>query len=382
MNVHNEVMDPERTGLGEPQPVQMISPSGERLSPNGYELDTLEITELMTMYRSMVLLRRFDQKATALQRQGELGLWPPCLGQEAAQVGLARALRPQDFVFPSYREHGVALARGLRPRDLLRIFRGVSHGGWDPAAHNMSTYEIVIGAQTLHATGWAMGRKFQGLTATGDPDQDAVAVACFGDGATSQGDVSEALTFAASFEAPVLFFCQNNHWAISEPVRLQTRRSIADRPWGFGIPSMRVDGNDVLAVLAATRAAVERAADGGGPTFIEAVTYRMGPHTTADDPTRYRDDAELAAWKARDPLTRVEAHLRTLDVDVDAVLAQAQAEADELAAEVRRALEALEEDGADRLFDEIYAEPHQELERQRREHALYLQQFDDEEAGA
>lgn len=145
---------------------------------------------------------------------------------------------------------------------------------------------------------------------------------------------------------------------------------------------MRVDGNDVLAVLAATRAAVERAADGGGPTFIEAVTYRMGPHTTADDPTRYRDDAELEAWKARDPLTRVEAHLRTLDVDVDAVLAQAQAEADELAAEVRRALEALEEDGADKLFDEIYAEPHQELERQRREHALYLQQFDDEEAGA
>nr|WP_254629221.1 pyruvate dehydrogenase (acetyl-transferring) E1 component subunit alpha [Micrococcus sp. GbtcB5] len=337
-------------------------------------IEDVDADALAALYRQMAVVRRLDVEATHLQRQGELALWPPLLGQEAAQVGSAVALRPDDFVFPSYRENGVALLRGVPALDLLRVWRGSTFSSWDPNETRVATQQIIIGAQALHAVGYAMGVQ---------RDQaDVATIVYFGDGATSQGDVNEAMVFSASYQAPVVFFCQNNHWAISEPVRLQTRRSIADRPWGFGIPSMRVDGNDVLAVLAATRAAVERAADGGGPTFIEAVTYRMGPHTTADDPTRYRDDAELEAWKARDPLTRVEAHLRTLDVDVDAVLAQAQAEADELAAEVRRALEALEEDGADRLFDEIYAEPHQELERQRREHVLYLQQFDDEEAGA
>jgi len=337
-------------------------------------IEDVDADALAALYRQMAVVRRLDVEATHLQRQGELALWPPLLGQEAAQVGSAVALRPDDFVFPSYRENGVALLRGVPALDLLRVWRGSTFSSWDPNETRVATQQIIIGAQALHAVGYAMGVQ---------RDQaDVATIVYFGDGATSQGDVNEAMIFSASYQAPVVFFCQNNHWAISEPVRRQTRRSIADRPWGFGIPSMRVDGNDVLAVLAATRAAVERAADGGGPTFIEAVTYRMGPHTTADDPTRYRDDAELEAWKARDPLTRVEAHLRTLDVDVDAVLAQAQAEADELAAEVRRALEALEEDGADRLFDEIYAEPHQELERQRREHALYLQQFDDEEAGA
>ncbi|QCP08501.1 pyruvate dehydrogenase (acetyl-transferring) E1 component subunit alpha [Micrococcus luteus] len=337
-------------------------------------IEDVDADALAALYRQMAVVRRLDVEATHLQRQGELALWPPLLGQEAAQVGSAVALREDDFVFPSYRENGVALLRGVPALDLLRVWRGSTFSGWDPQATGVATQQIIIGAQALHAVGYAMGVQ---------RDQaDAATIVYFGDGATSQGDVNEAMVFSASYRSPVVFFCQNNHWAISEPVKLQTRRSIADRPWGFGIPSLRVDGNDVLAVLAATRAAVERAADGGGPTFIEAVTYRMGPHTTADDPTRYRDDAELEAWKARDPLTRVEAHLRTLDVDVDAVLAQAQAEADELAAEVRRALESLVEDGAELLFDEIYAEPHQELERQRREHALYLQQFDDEEAGA
>lgn len=373
MNVHNEVMDPERTGLGEPQPVQMISPSGERLSPNGYELDTLEITDLMTMYRSMVLLRRFDQEATALQRQGELGLWPPCLGQEAAQVGLARALRPQDFVFPSYREHGVALARGLRPRDLLRIFRGVSHGGWDPAAHNMSTYEIVIGAQTLHATGWAMGRKFQGLTATGDPDQDAVAVACFGDGATSQGDVSEALTFAASFEAPVLFFCQNNHWAISEPTALQTRVPLSRRGEGFGIPGIRVDGNDVLACYAVVREALERIRSGEGPMLIEAETYRMGAHTTADDPTRYRSAEEVERWRQRDPIQRVRTYLETSCGVSREQFDEVETDADEWATTVRRDCLELPDPEPDAFFDHVYAEPHPLVEEERRGYAEYLE---------
>ncbi|MBU8650811.1 pyruvate dehydrogenase (acetyl-transferring) E1 component subunit alpha [Micrococcus luteus] len=367
---------PPPAGPAEAVALQVLDTEGRRRPQPELDpwIEDVDADALAALYRQMAVVRRLDVEATHLQRQGELALWPPLLGQEAAQVGSAVALRPDDFVFPSYRENGVALLRGVPALDLLRVWRGSTFSSWDPNETRVATQQIIIGAQALHAVGYAMGVQ---------RDQaDVATIVYFGDGATSQGDVNEAMVFSASYQAPVVFFCQNNHWAISEPVRLQTRRSIADRPWGFGIPSMRVDGNDVLAVLAATRAAVERAADGGGPTFIEAVTYRMGPHTTADDPTRYRDDAELAAWKARDPLTRVEAHLRTLDVDVDAVLAQAQAEADELAAEVRRALEALEEDGADRLFDEIYAEPHQELERQRREHALYLQQFDDEEAGA
>ena len=367
---------PPPAGPAEAVMLQVLDTEGRRRPQPELDpwIEDVDADALAALYRQMAVVRRLDVEATHLPRQGELALWPPLLGQEAAQVGSAVALRPDDFVFPSYRENGVALLRGVPALDLLRVWRGSTFSSWDPNETRVATQQIIIGAQALHAVGYAMGVQ---------RDQaDVATIVYFGDGATSQGDVNEAMVFSASYQSPVVFFCQNNHWAISEPVRLQTRRSIADRPWGFGIPSMRVDGNDVLAVLAATRAAVERAADGGGPTFIEAVTYRMGPHTTADDPTRYRDDAELAAWKARDPLTRVEAHLRTLDVDVDAVLAQAQAEADELAAEVRRALEALEEDGADRLFDEIYAEPHQELERQRREHALYLQQFDDEEAGA
>ncbi|MCT1761729.1 pyruvate dehydrogenase (acetyl-transferring) E1 component subunit alpha [Micrococcus luteus] len=367
---------PPPAGPAEAVMLQVLDTEGRRRPQPELDpwIEDVDADALAALYRQMAVVRRLDVEATHLQRQGELALWPPLLGQEAAQVGSAVALRPDDFVFPSYRENGVALLRGVPALDLLRVWRGSTFSSWDPNETRVATQQIIIGAQALHAVGYAMGVQ---------RDQaDVATIVYFGDGATSQGDVNEAMVFSASYQSPVVFFCQNNHWAISEPVRLQTRRSIADRPWGFGIPSMRVDGNDVLAVLAATRAAVERAADGGGPTFIEAVTYRMGPHTTADDPARYRDDAELEAWKARDPLTRVEAHLRTLDVDVDAVLAQAQAEADELAAEVRRALEALEEDGADRLFDEIYAEPHQELERQRREHALYLQQFDDEEAGA
>ena len=367
---------PPPAGPAEAVTLQVLDTEGRRRPQPELDpwIEDVDADALAALYRQMAVVRRLDVEATHLQRQGELALWPPLLGQEAAQVGSAVALRPDDFVFPSYRENGVALLRGVPALDLLRVWRGSTFSSWDPNETRVATQQIIIGAQALHAVGYAMGVQ---------RDQaDVATIVYFGDGATSQGDVNEAMVFSASYQSPVVFFCQNNHWAISEPVRLQTRRSIADRPWGFGIPSMRVDGNDVLAVLAATRAAVERAADGGGPTFIEAVTYRMGPHTTADDPTRYRDDAELEAWKARDPLTRVEAHLRTLDVDVDAVLAQAQAEADELAAEVRRALEALEEDGADKLFDEIYAEPHQELERQRREHALYLQQFDDEEAGA
>ncbi|NKX49061.1 pyruvate dehydrogenase (acetyl-transferring) E1 component subunit alpha, partial [Arthrobacter deserti] len=237
----------------------------------------------------MVVVRRIDAEATALQRQGELALWPPMLGQEAAQIGSGRALAADDFIFPSYRDTGVAYCRGVEYADLVKVWRGNAPSSWDPYRLNMAPMQIIIGAQTLHATGYAMATKFDGA--------ETATIVYFGDGATSQGDMNEAMVFAASFQAPVLFFCQNNQWAISEPVRVQAQRPIADRPPGFGIPGTRVDGNDVLACLAGTRAALARVRSGAGPCFIEAVSYRMGPHTTADDPTRYRDPNELEDWR-------------------------------------------------------------------------------------
>ncbi len=283
--------------------LQLLDETGARAPSAEFDAVIADVDGpvLLGLYEDMVVVRRLDAEATALQRQGELALWPPVLGQEAAQIGSGRALRADDFVFSSYREHAVAYTRGATPVDLVRVWRGTTASGWDPYAIGMATLQVIIGAQTLHATGYAMGIRKDGA--------HSVAVAYFGDGATSEGDVSEAMVFAASFKAPVVFFCQNNQWAISEPVRLQSTVAIADRADGFGIPSIRVDGNDVLAVLAATRTALARARAGDGPTFIEAVTYRMGPHTTADDPTRYRDPAELETWRARDPIARLGGHL-------------------------------------------------------------------------
>ena len=267
-------------------------------------------TRLRGFYRDMVLTRRIDTEATALQRHGELGIWAQLLGQEAAQIGAGRALRPQDFVFPTYREHGVAWCRGVDPLNLLGLFRGVDQGAWDPDEYNFGLYTIVIGAQTLHATGYAMGMQRDGAVGTGDPDRDAAVIAHFGDGATSQGDVNEAFIFAASYNAPVVFFCQNNQWAISEPIERQTRIPLYQRALGFGFPGVRVDGNDVLATYAVTQAALQRARDGQGPTFVEAYTYRMGAHTTTDDPTRYRLSDDVEHWKLKDPIARVEAYLK------------------------------------------------------------------------
>ncbi|CAM5298522.1 hypothetical protein SVIOM342S_08242 [Streptomyces violaceorubidus] len=284
--------------------VQLLTPEGERVetaenSPYAeYASYVADITpdELRDLYRDMVLTRRFDAEATALQRQGELGLWASLLGQEAAQIGSGRATREDDYVFPTYREHGVAWCRGVDPTNLLGMFRGVNNGGWDPNSNNFHLYTIVIGSQALHATGYAMGVAKDGA--------DSGVIAYFGDGASSQGDVSEAFNFAAVYNAPVIFFCQNNQWAISESNEKQTRVPLYQRAQGFGFPGVRVDGNDVLACLAVTRWALERARRGEGPALIEAYTYRMGAHTTSDDPSRYRHDDERAAWEAKDPILR------------------------------------------------------------------------------
>lgn len=350
--------------------VQLLDPDGVRQEDALYDLfvEDLGPAELLGLYEDMVVSRRIDTEATALQRQGEIGLWPPLLGQEAAQVGSARVLRRGDFVFTSYREQAVAYCRGVELDQLMAMWRGTALSGWDPIAVGMATPAVIIGAQTLHATGYAMGCQRDG--------SDAVAVAYFGDGATSQGDVSEALVLAASFRAPVVFFCQNNQYAISEPVGLQAQRPIAERAPGFGVPSMRVDGNDVLAVTAAMRIAVDRARSGGGPTFIEAVTYRLGPHTTSDDPTRYRDEAEVASWLAKDPITRLERLLEREGVLDDAARARVSRVADDAASSVRAGCLALPSPEPLSVFDDVYATQHPGIERQREEYRAYLAMFD------
>ena len=312
----------------------------------------------------MVLTRRIDTEATALQRHGELGIWAQLLGQEAAQIGAGRALRPQDYVFPTYREHGVAWCRGVDPLELLGLFRGVDHGAWDPTENNFGLYTIVIGAQTLHATGYAMGMQRDGVVGTGDPDRDAAVIAHFGDGATSQGDVNEAFIFAASYNAPVVFFCQNNQWAISEPIERQTRIPLYQRALGFGFPGVRVDGNDVLATYAVTQAALQRARDGQGPTFVEAYTYRMGAHTTTDDPTRYRLSDDVEHWKLKDPIARVEAYLRRNGLaDAGVLRRRSPSEADDLGAHLREGCKALPDPSPLAIFDHVYAEQTAELAR-------------------
>jgi pyruvate dehydrogenase E1 component alpha subunit len=351
--------------------VQLITPAGERVSHPEYDPWVQDISDeqLCSLYEDLVVIRRIDTEATALQRQGELGLWPPLLGQEASQIGSARALRDDDFIFSSYRENGVAYCRGVKLTDILRVWRGNASGGWDPYTVNMSTPQIIIGSQTLHATGYAMGIQNDGA--------DSVAITYFGDGATSEGDVNEAMVFAASFQAPVVFFCQNNHWAISEPVRLQSHIQIADRPAGFGIPSMRVDGNDVLAVMAATRIALDRARHGGGPTFIEAVTYRMGPHTTADDPTRYRDANELEDWAAKDPIRRVKALLERKGVLTAELEAAVQQKSDAVARDMRSGCTTMPDPEPLDVFKHVYSTPNSWLDRQQDHYSRYLASFGD-----
>ncbi len=370
--------DRDATGLlTRPEPfVQLVTPTGERRANAEFDpwIADIDLAAIGRLYRDMSIVRRIDSEATALQRQGELGLWPPLAGQEAAQIGSARAMRDDDFAFSSYREHAVAWCRGVQPAEMLSVWRGTAASGWNPYDHGMAVPQIIIGAQALHATGWAMGAAWEGT--------DAASIAYFGDGATSEGDVNEALVFASSFDAPVVFFCQNNQWAISEPVGLQSKQPLARRADGFGMPGVRVDGNDVLAVLAATRIALDRARRGDGPTFIEAVTYRIGPHTTADDPKRYRSDDEIAEWRERDPLTRVLALLEASGVDSAGLEREVAADADLAAAELRAAITTLADPEPLTVFDNVYTEPNTHLARQRDHYTRYLAMFDEPGAGA
>ncbi|MEU3352039.1 pyruvate dehydrogenase (acetyl-transferring) E1 component subunit alpha [Streptomyces sp. NPDC037389] len=358
-----------KKATGEPELVQLLTPEGERVEHPDYSID-LSPEELRGLYRDMVLTRRFDGEATTLQRQGELGLWASLLGQEAAQIGSGRATRDDDYVFPTYREHGVAWCRGVDPTNLLGMFRGVNHGGWDPNENNFHLYTIVIGSQALHATGYAMGIAKDGA--------DSAVIAYFGDGASSQGDVAEAFTFAAVYNAPVVFFCQNNQWAISEPTEKQTRVPLYQRAQGYGFPGVRVDGNDVLAVLAVTKAALDRARTGEGPMLIEAFTYRMGAHTTSDDPTRYRRDEERELWEAKDPILRLRAHLEREGLADEDFFTELESESDALAKRVRDTVRAMPDPDHMAMFEHTYADGHALVDEERAQFAAYQASFAEE----
>ena len=380
---------------GVPERIQIMDENGavhEHSTFSGYIKDVGAET-LREAYRLMYTTRRFDDEATALQRQGQLALWVPSRGQEAAQIGSALAYAPNDYVFPSYREHAVALARGVDFRDLITIFRGSTTHGWDMKAHNFHTYTKVLAAQTLHAVGYAMGLNFDadieaetGTHPTGqgqatDPAQDkqkpAVAV-YFGDGSSSEGDAHESMVFAASYNAPVLFFIQNNRWAISVPFDVQSRVPISTRAAGYGFEGLRVDGNDVLAVLAVTRYAMEKIRVGEGPVLIEAETYRLGPHTTADDPTKYRTEADLEGPRRRDPMVRLEKYLREQGYADDAFFAEVAEAAQRVASGVREAVLSLEAADFERFFDRVYVQDHQQVEDDREFYRTYNAGFEEE----
>jgi 2-oxoisovalerate dehydrogenase E1 component alpha subunit len=349
--------------------VQLLAPTGERV-PDPQLDPYLEGVDLAGLYRDMVLVRRIDTEATALQRQGELGLWASPLGQEATQIGSARAMRDTDFAFPTYREVGVTWARGVDPVSVLRLYRGVTNGGWDPRQHNCNPFTIVIGNQALHGVGYAMGITLDGA--------DDAAIAYFGDGATTQGDVNEALIFASLFAAPVILFCTNNGWAISHPFHLQSPTQIVDRAAGFGMPAVQVDGNDVLAVYAVTSQALAHARSGQGPTLIDAVTYRMGAHTTSDDPSRYRDPGEAESWQSKDPLLRLRTYLENTSSLPDDFWTALDAEGDALAERIRTGVRAMTVPPGESMFEHVLVESNPALDAQRTEFLAYESQFEEQ----
>lgn len=351
------------------------TPEAERFLPL---IDALDDAELETLYRDMVVVRAFDRQATNLQRQGQLALWPPSFGQEAAQVGSVRAARPQDHLFPSYREHVVATTRGVDPIDIIRVMRGLTHGGWDPTDPrngNTHVYTLVLGSQALHATGFGMGLVFDGRCGTGDPERDTAVMVYYGDGASSQGDVHEAMVFANTYRTPEVFFLQNNHWAISVPVATQSRAPLHRRAAGYGMPSTLVDGNDVLASYAVTKHALDEARAGDGPRAIEAMTYRMGAHTTSDDPTKYRTSDEEESWARRDPIARMRAYLEGRGAAA-AFFAETDAAAADFADDVRRRTNELGGLEASAMFAHVYSDPHPLIAEQERWLADYEASFE------
>jgi 2-oxoisovalerate dehydrogenase E1 component alpha subunit len=336
----------------------LLTPYGV-LSAEGERQADVSDERLREIYRLMVVCRRLDEEGLNLQRQGELGLWGPFTGQEAAQVGAALALEPTDWIFPYYRDFGMAVCRGIDPGAIMTWFRGLTHGAWDPYQYRFGPWIIPVGTQVPHAVGFAMGCAL-------DHEQTAVLVG-FGEGATSTGDWHEAMNFAGVFNAPVVFFCENNQWAISVPLREQVAGRVADRAAGYGFPGVRIDGMDALTVYAVVRAAAERARRGEGPYLIEALAYRMAAHTTSDDPTRYRTDADVAPWRAKDPIARCAERLRARGAWDERFEAEARAEADERAATMRRTLLEARPPHPATVFDLVFDHPPAALRQERDE---------------
>ncbi|MCA1726896.1 MAG: pyruvate dehydrogenase (acetyl-transferring) E1 component subunit alpha [Actinobacteria bacterium] len=349
-------------------PYRIVAPDG---TANERAVDGLDLKEedLRELYRLMALARRADLEATALQRQGELAVYPPLIGQEAAQVGSAFALGHDDFIFPSYRELAAAIVRKIDLVEYLHFYRATWHGGvYDPYEHHFGMVSVPVGSQPLHAVGYALGKRMDG--------ERAIVLTYFGDGATSEGDVHEAMNFAAVMRAPVVFFCQNNGWAISVPLEQQTLVPIFQKAQAYGFPGVQVDGNDVLAVYQVTREAASRAREDHQPTLIEALTYRMGPHSTADDAGKYRTEAQLEPWRKQDPLERYERFLSNTGVLTDDVRTSVQSDADALAAHIRAGIVGLPPRPVEELFEWVFETPTETLRRQRDE-VLELAEEDD-----
>ncbi len=340
--------------------VQLVAPDGTPTAETRFDRDLPPETQAW-LYEMMVVTRELDIEFVNLQRQGELALYASCRGQEAAQVGAAACLHKTDWLFPQYREIGAFLIRGITPAQMGAVWRGSWHGGLGFTAKCVAPISIPIGTQQLHAVGAAMAAQRM------DKDgEETVTVAFLGDGATSAGDVHEALNLASLFATPCVFYVQNNQWAISVPVGRQVAGpSIAQRAEAYGMPGVRVDGNDVLACYAVMAAAAERARRGDGPTLIEAVTYRMGPHTTSDDPTRYRDAGELEQWAARDPISRYRTYLQGIGGWTERLEQRVAAHAARLRTELRDAIVGASDPDVLEMFDTVYADITPELLAQR-----------------
>lgn len=340
-------------------PIRLVDPDGSPTAEDRYSRD-LPPETLSWLYELMVVTRGLDSEFINLQRQGELALFASCRGQEAAQIGAAACLRKTDWLFPQYREIGAFLLRGITPAQMGAVWRGKWHGGLGFTERCCAPISIPIGTHGLHAVGAAMGAQRLG--------EDSVTLAFLGDGATSEGDAHEALNFAAVFNAPCVFLVQNNGWAISVPVSHQMAApSIAHRAIGYGMPGIRVDGNDVLACFAVVAEAAQRARDGGGPTLIEAITYRMGPHTTSDDPTRYRSAVEVAHWAALDPIDRYRTYLQGIGVWTERLEDRVEARSKRVRTELRESVVGADDFDIGEMFDTVYHDITPDLIRQRKQ---------------
>ncbi len=321
----------------------------------------LSTEELKRLYRAMLLGRRLDERMVRLQRQGRIGTFAPIKGQEASQLGTVACLRPSDWMVPSFRETAAMIWRGWPIEKLLLLFAGYLEGGQPAPDQHDLPITIPVATQIPHAVGLAYAAQYRG--------DDAVVMTFFGDGATSEGDFHEAMNFAGVWHVPIVFVCQNNQWAISVPLKKQTHsRTIAEKALAYGFPGLQVDGNDILAVCAAGREAVARARAGEGPTLIECVTYRLGVHTTADDPTKYRSAEEVAEWERKDPLTRFGTYLHKRNLLEEGLEAQVDAEI----AEAIRRFEATPPADPLTMFDHVYGELPPDLRAQRDEVAARL----------